>query len=425
MKPHRFLFPALTLAGAAALASTAAAALSVYPSAAWQAESTGESNTCQCTCADCIAKHGPKADPASVKPQAPTLPELGPDVEAEVAKVLAMDLDQVDQLLVDVTNGSEDSEDRDTEPSEAPASKGERGYMGISLAAGMDRAGAVVGDVTPGSPADRAGLREGDVIVVAEEYPIDSAEDLIAALIDLKVGDTASLELERGDKEWAVDIVLGPRIEPQPALAAEDVLVEEVAPEVIEEVAEVEEEVELPREVRTLRQLGYAEAPSGDEEEVRVQLTIAGDRDLKLPGGLSDEMEARVRRLVEERLRDRQRGGAGTSRQIMVFEVEADDATAGDARRDEIEESERRVIRRGARTRRGARRESRQVERPRARRRGRADDRGYIEIETRRERRPASESDLRRRIDELEAEVAELTRVLDRIQAELDRRNPR
>jgi len=51
--------------------------------------------------------------------------------------------------------------------------------------------GAVVEDVTPGSPADNAGLQRGDVIVEVNRHPLQSASDVAQALSSVPKGQDA------------------------------------------------------------------------------------------------------------------------------------------------------------------------------------------------------------------------------------------
>ncbi|HEY6218666.1 MAG TPA: trypsin-like peptidase domain-containing protein [Gemmatimonadaceae bacterium] len=60
------------------------------------------------------------------------------------------------------------------------------------------RAGAVIASVAPGSPAEAAGLKRGDVITQLESRPIRNSFDWDAALLDLHVGDVAHLTVKRG-----------------------------------------------------------------------------------------------------------------------------------------------------------------------------------------------------------------------------------
>jgi Do/DeqQ family serine protease len=69
-----------------------------------------------------------------------------------------------------------------------------------ALAAAFDlevRAGAVVVDVEPGSPAAQAGLRRGDVVVAVNGRPVDGSADLRNAMGVLPVGSRVRLEILR------------------------------------------------------------------------------------------------------------------------------------------------------------------------------------------------------------------------------------
>ena len=62
-------------------------------------------------------------------------------------------------------------------------------------------AGVVVSSVVPGSPAARAGIRAGDVLVHRENALIHNAFDWEAERLDLRVGDDVPLVLRRGGRE--------------------------------------------------------------------------------------------------------------------------------------------------------------------------------------------------------------------------------
>lgn len=69
--------------------------------------------------------------------------------------------------------------------------------------------GATVASVTPGSPAERAGIREGDVIARARSRLVRNRFDWDAALLDFRVGERAPLVLRRGSREVPVTVVVG------------------------------------------------------------------------------------------------------------------------------------------------------------------------------------------------------------------------
>jgi putative serine protease PepD len=62
-------------------------------------------------------------------------------------------------------------------------------------------AGAYVGRVTAGSAAERAGLRQGDVITELGSHPIRTAADVHAIMAHHRPGDRIGLTLKRGGHE--------------------------------------------------------------------------------------------------------------------------------------------------------------------------------------------------------------------------------
>lgn len=67
--------------------------------------------------------------------------------------------------------------------------------------------GVVVLSTEPGSPAQRAGLREGDVIIALEGQPIAGVDDLHRLLTEVRVGTTSELTVLRGTERVHIGIV--------------------------------------------------------------------------------------------------------------------------------------------------------------------------------------------------------------------------
>ncbi len=86
-----------------------------------------------------------------------------------------------------------------------------RGIFGIKVqdlnadlaqALGLSRrAGAVVNAVEADSPADEAGLREGDVVLQINQHLVQNAEDLLTQLGLARIGDRITLQVYRGGRE--------------------------------------------------------------------------------------------------------------------------------------------------------------------------------------------------------------------------------
>jgi S1-C subfamily serine protease len=68
-------------------------------------------------------------------------------------------------------------------------------------------AGAVVLSVEDGSPAARAGLREGDVLVTLDGHPVAGVDDLHRLLTDVPAGTRSELSVIRGSQRLTVGIV--------------------------------------------------------------------------------------------------------------------------------------------------------------------------------------------------------------------------
>jgi serine protease Do len=66
--------------------------------------------------------------------------------------------------------------------------------------------GVVVASVVPGSPAARAGIRQGDVIVRSRSRALHNAYDWYAELLELRVGENDSIVVRRGGKEMPVSV---------------------------------------------------------------------------------------------------------------------------------------------------------------------------------------------------------------------------
>src|SRR3984893_13043799 len=95
----------------------------------------------------------------------------------------------------------------------------ERGLLGVMIqnltpdlasAFKLDRTtGALVGDVSPGSPADKAGLKSGDVITQLNGKPIEDASQLKLRVAETTPGSKVQLAVNRNGEAKTFDLTLG------------------------------------------------------------------------------------------------------------------------------------------------------------------------------------------------------------------------
>jgi S1-C subfamily serine protease len=84
---------------------------------------------------------------------------------------------------------------------------------GALIGPGQTGAGDSVPGVTPGSPAEAAGLKEGDIIVQLEGTPIDAEHPLEAVLTSYGPGQTVTLTVLRNGERLTIKVTLGTRPE--------------------------------------------------------------------------------------------------------------------------------------------------------------------------------------------------------------------
>jgi putative serine protease PepD len=87
-----------------------------------------------------------------------------------------------------------------------------RSYLGTQTSADPTNPnGAQVESVTPGGPADKAGLQKDDLIKAVDGQAIKDPTDLSSAIAVKKPGDTVTLRIERNGLTQELDVKLGTR----------------------------------------------------------------------------------------------------------------------------------------------------------------------------------------------------------------------
>lgn len=71
--------------------------------------------------------------------------------------------------------------------------------------------GAIIMDVVKNGPADKAGIKRGDIIVEFNGEKIETADDLVVRVMRCKVGDRVRLGVVRGDQRLTIEVTLEER----------------------------------------------------------------------------------------------------------------------------------------------------------------------------------------------------------------------
>ncbi len=105
------------------------------------------------------------------------------------------------------------------ERQETETEKAERGYLGVSIseisedvleAYGLkDRRGVLITNVADDSPADKAGLKEGDVITEFDGKPVDNTEDLTRFVRGCEPGSEVQVKIMRQGKAQTIKVTIG------------------------------------------------------------------------------------------------------------------------------------------------------------------------------------------------------------------------
>jgi serine protease Do len=105
--------------------------------------------------------------------------------------------------------------------------KVKRGYLGIMLediTPGLaesfnltNQNGALAGDVMPGTPAEKAGLKSGDVIIEFDGQPITSENDLLLAVANCSPGQEVTVKFIRNGDERTLKVILAAKPEEEQA----------------------------------------------------------------------------------------------------------------------------------------------------------------------------------------------------------------
>jgi aminopeptidase YwaD len=96
-------------------------------------------------------------------------------------------------------------------PSQASMSRGRGAYLGIIPDFTYNGTGVGIKGTTPGSPAEEAGLEDGDVILRIDGKPLADLQGLMAVLVGRNPGDVITIEITRGTKVLTMKATLSVR----------------------------------------------------------------------------------------------------------------------------------------------------------------------------------------------------------------------
>jgi putative serine protease PepD len=87
--------------------------------------------------------------------------------------------------------------------------KATHAYLGVSIDATAST--AKIARVQPGTAAEKAGLKAGDVVTALDDHQIATGDDLSAAINSYKPGDQIKVTYQRGGSEHTTTVTLGTR----------------------------------------------------------------------------------------------------------------------------------------------------------------------------------------------------------------------
>jgi serine protease Do len=96
-----------------------------------------------------------------------------------------------------------------------------RGWIGVSIQdlkgnlaeyyGVEDKSGVLVADVTPGDPADQAGIRAKDIIIEVNGNKVQTSRDVTTLVANLGVGETAQVSVKRDGQLKTFEVKIGKR----------------------------------------------------------------------------------------------------------------------------------------------------------------------------------------------------------------------
>ena len=71
--------------------------------------------------------------------------------------------------------------------------------------------GAIIAGVVRNGPADRAGIRPGDILLTVQGKPVVDTNQMLALIAQLAPGEKAQMTVMRKNREATLDVMVGKR----------------------------------------------------------------------------------------------------------------------------------------------------------------------------------------------------------------------
>jgi len=171
-----------------------------------------------------------------------------------------------------------------------------RGYLGVQITNVDQKAqefyklpsrdGALVQSVTKDGPADKAGLKDGDVIVAVAGKPVKDTRDLIFRVSAMPPGQKVDLDLMREGKSKSITATLGERPsgedEQEAATTKEDTPTSKLGIQIDDLNQRTRRQFEIPREIEGAVVTDVTDLSPADDANLRVGDVImrVNDRDI-------------------------------------------------------------------------------------------------------------------------------------------------
>jgi len=101
-----------------------------------------------------------------------------------------------------------------------------RGWIGVEMqeitpaiaeSFGLENTqGVIIAGVPRGGPADKAGVKPGDVLLEIEDKPVADPQGMLNLVAALAPGSTATMKIRRQGRDMSVKVIVGRRPKPQP-----------------------------------------------------------------------------------------------------------------------------------------------------------------------------------------------------------------